>query len=76
MNVFTSIICWPILRMLYSTPGRDIPWRQAKIDEIDSNFLAVFMDLRLRGPFKETELKASGQDTNYQTLIITLPVSL
>ena len=30
----------------------------------------------LQAPFKEIELKASGQDKNYQTLIITLPVSL
>ena len=28
-----------------------------------------------RGPFKEIERKASGQGKNYQTLIITPPVS-
>lgn len=30
----------------------------------------------LQGPFKEIKLKASGQDKNYHTLIITLPTSL
>lgn len=32
--------------------------------------------VRLQVPFKETELKASGQDKNYQTLFIALQVSL
>ena len=30
----------------------------------------------LQVPFKEIELKASGQDKNYQTLIIAPPVQL
>ena len=30
----------------------------------------------LQGLLKEIELKASGQDVNYQTLIITLHISL
>ena len=30
----------------------------------------------LQGPFKEIEIKASGQDKNYQTLTIAPPISL
>lgn len=34
------------------------------------------MYVGLQGPFKELELKASGQDKNDQTRIITPPISL
>ena len=34
------------------------------------------VDVQLQVLFEETELKASGQDKNYQTFIITPPISL
>ena len=37
---------------------------------------AMATSVGLQGLFKEIELKASGQDKNYQTLIIALPVPL
>ena len=33
-------------------------------------------DVGLQDPFKEIELKVSGQDKNYQTLLIALPISM
>ena len=41
-----------------------------------SNLQFCMAKIGLQGLFKEIELKASGQDKNYQTLIITPPVSL
>ena len=36
----------------------------------------VYLPMGLQGHSKETELKASGQDKNHQTLIIPLAISL
>ena len=55
--------------MISYTCGKTKRKSEEKIQESEGN-------VGLQGPFKEIELKASGQDKNYQTLTISPPVSL
>ena len=49
--------------MLWKDHSKDAEWSQK------------IYNVGLQGLFKETELRASGQDKNYQTLIMAPPVS-